>query len=107
MARKSYGDGQKTVLVVKGGLGTRKSVLAINLLVNLTKENMVYSYVTKNAAPRNVYATKLSGNLRKTRISNLFKGSGSFVESAENEFDALIVDGAHRLNAKPGMFQNF
>lgn len=106
MARKSYRDGQKRVLVVKGGPGTGKSVLAINLLVNLTKENMVCSYVTKNAAPRNVYATKLSGDFKKTRINNLFKGSGSFVESSENEFDVLIVDEAHRLNAKSGMFQN-
>ena len=106
MARKSYRDGNKRVLIVKGGPGTGKSVLAINLLVKLTNENMVCSYVTKNAAPRNVYATKLSGDFRKTRINNLFKGSGSFVESADNEFDVLIVDEAHRLNAKSGMFQN-
>lgn len=106
MARKSYRDGNKRVLIVKGGPGTGKSVLAINLLVKLTNENMVCSYVTKNAAPRNVYATKLSGDFRKTRINNLFKGSGSFVESSENEFDVLIVDEAHRLNAKSGMFQN-
>jgi DUF2075 family protein/nucleoside-triphosphatase THEP1 len=106
MARKSYRDGNKRVLIVKGGPGTGKSVLAINLLVRLTNENMVCSYVTKNAAPRNVYATKLSGDFKKTRINNLFKGSGAFVESAENEFDVLIVDEAHRLNAKSGMFQN-
>lgn len=36
MARKSYRDGNKRVLVVKGGPGTGKSVLAINLLVRLT-----------------------------------------------------------------------
>ena len=106
MARKSYEDGHKRVLIVKGGPGTGKSVLAINILVKLTNENMVCSYVTKNAAPRSVYATKLSGDFKKTRINNLFKGSGSFVESAENEFDVLIVDEAHRLNAKSGMFQN-
>lgn len=106
MARKSYRDGNKRVLIVKGGPGTGKSVLAINLLVRLTNENMVCSYVTKNAAPRNVYATKLSGDFKKTRINNLFKGSGLFVESAENEFDVLIVDEAHRLNAKSGMYQN-
>ena len=106
MARKSYEDGHKRVLIVKGGPGTGKSVLAINILVKLTNENMVCSYVTKNAAPRSVYATKLSGDFKKTRINNLFKGSGSFVESEENEFDVLIVDEAHRLNAKSGMFQN-
>ena len=106
MARNSYRDGKKRVLIVRGGPGTGKSVLAVNLLVKLTNENMVCSYVTKNAAPRNVYATKLSGDFRKTRINNLFKGSGAFVESATNEFDVLIVDEAHRLNAKSGMFQN-
>lgn len=106
MARKSYEDGHKRVLIVKGGPGTGKSVLAINILVKLTNENMVCSYVTKNAAPRSVYAAKLSGDFKKTRINNLFKGSGSFVESAENEFDVLIVDEAHRLNAKSGRFQN-
>ena len=105
-ARKSYRDGNKRVLIVKGGPGTGKSVLAINLLVKLTTENMVCSYVTKNSAPRKVYETKLSGNLRKNRISNLFKGSGSFIESYNNEFDVLIVDEAHRLNARSGMFQN-
>ncbi len=106
MARNSYRDGKKRVLIVKGGPGTGKSVLAVNLLVKLTNENMVCSYVTKNAAPRNVYATKLSGDFRKTRINNLFMGSGAFVESATNEFDVLIVDEAHRLNAKSGVFQN-
>lgn len=106
MARKSYRDGNKRVLIVKGGPGTGKSVLAINLLVKLTTENMVCSYVTKNSAPRKVYETKLSGNLRKNRISNLFKGSGSFIESYNNEFDVLIVDESHRLNARSGMFQN-
>lgn len=106
LARKSYIDGNKRVLIVKGGPGTGKSVLAVNLLVKLTNENMVCSYVTKNAAPRNVYATKLSGDFRKTRINNLFKGSGSFVDSTENEYDVLIADEAHRLNAKSGMFQN-
>ena len=102
MARKLYQDGHKRVLIVKGGPGTGKSVLAVNLLVKLTN----CSYVTKNVAPRNVYAIKLSGDFRKTRINNLFKGSGSFIESAENEFDVLLVDEAHRLNAKSGMFQN-
>ena len=106
MARKSYHDGKKRVLIVKGGPGTGKSVLAVNLLVRLTSENMVCSYVTKNAAPRNVYAAKLSGSLRKNRINNLFMGSGSFTEFSSNEFDALLVDEAHRLNAKSGMFQN-
>lgn len=106
MAKKSYEDGKKRVLIVQGGPGTGKSVVAINLLVNLTKENMLCQYVTKNSAPREVYAAKLSGEMKKNRINNLFKGSGAFVDEVANQFDALIVDEAHRLNKKSGMFQN-
>ena len=106
MARKSYEDGEKRVLIVKGGPGTGKSVLAVNLLVELTKEGMLCSYVTKNRAPRNVYAAKLSHEYKKTIINNLFKGSGSFIDSNPNEYDVLVVDEAHRLNEKSGIFQN-
>ncbi len=106
MARKSYKDNQKRCLIVKGGPGTGKTVLAINLLAKLTNEEMVCQYCTKNAAPRNVFETKLTGTFQKTRIHNMFKGSGSYVESANNEMDVILVDEAHRLNEKSGMFRN-
>lgn len=96
----------KQIMIVEGGPGTGKSVLAINLLVELTKRNLVTQYVTKNAAPRNIYANKLKGMYRKTHIDNLFKGSGSYVNAEKNEFDVLVVDEAHRLNEKSGMFQH-
>jgi len=96
----------KNVLIVEGGPGTGKSVVAINLLVNLTKLGLFSQYVTKNSAPREVYKTKLTGTFKQTEISNFFTGSGSFVNAEQNIFDALIVDEAHRLNAKSGMFKN-
>lgn len=105
MARVSK-SGKKQVLIVEGGPGTGKSVVAINLLANLTKEGMVAKYISKNAAPRAVYVTKLKGRIRNSSINNLFGGSGSFVECEKNIFDALIVDEAHRLNLKSGLFQN-
>lgn len=51
MARKSYRDGNKRVLIVKGGPGTGKSVLAINLLVKLTnpKYNFAMSWNLGNS----------------------------------------------------------
>lgn len=106
MANDAVRTNQKQVLVIQGGPGTGKSVLAINLLVELTKQSMVCQYVTKNAAPRNIYVKKLTRDYKKTHINNLFKGSGSYVNATKNEFDALIVDEAHRLNEKSGMFQN-
>ncbi|MGZ0710061.1 DNA/RNA helicase domain-containing protein [Coraliomargarita sp. W4R53] len=97
---------KKNVLIVNGGPGTGKTVVAINLLVELTKRELVAQYVTKNSAPREVYQSKLSGTFTKTRISNLFKGSGAYTETPANTFQALIVDEAHRLNEKSGMFSN-
>lgn len=105
MARDSV-TGKKQVLIVKGGPGTGKSVVAINLLTQLTKEGLVAQYVSKNAAPRDVYTVKLSGSFRKGFINNLFVGSGSFIDTQENIFDALIVDEAHRLNMKSGLYSN-
>ena len=69
--------------------------------------DMVTLYVTKNSAPRNVFFEKLKGgDFSKTYIKNLFKSSGSFTQTEENQFDVLIVDEAHRLNEKSGFFGN-
>ena len=97
---------KKNVMIVRGGPGTGKSVLAINLLVELNNRNMTCFYVTKNAAPRNVFSAKLRGNYTQTYINHLFQGSGNFIDEDSNKLDVLIVDEAHRLNAKSGMFQN-
>lgn len=105
LAKKST-ELNKNVLIVEWWPGTWKSVVAINLLVNLTKNWLLAQYVTKNSAPRAVYESKLTWTLKKTEFSNLFKWSWSYVWSKSNEFDALIVDEAHRLNEKSWMFSN-
>ncbi|WPK10293.1 DUF2075 domain-containing protein [Lysinibacillus louembei] len=105
-AQMSIANDTKGVFIVKGGPGTGKSVLAINLLVQLIQDDYFAMYVTKNSAPRNVYATKLKGTMKKKSIDNLFKGSGSFHSMDQNELDILIVDEAHRLNEKSGLFSN-
>jgi DUF2075 family protein len=95
--------GKKQVFIVNGGPGTGKSVVAINLLVDFINVGLVAQYVTRNSAPREVYAAKLTGTMKKSVFSSLFKNSGSYVDVTENSFDALIVDEAHRLNYKSGM----
>ncbi len=98
---------KKRVYIVHGGPGTGKTVLAINMLVAILNMDQNVMYVTKNSAPREVYRKKLTdGKYRKAYIDNLFKGSGSFTEAISDDFDCLIVDEAHRLNEKSGMFQN-
>ncbi|MBI2654360.1 DUF2075 domain-containing protein [Candidatus Woesearchaeota archaeon] len=106
MALKSFKDRKKRVLIVEGGPGTGKSILAVNLLVKLTNENMVVHYVSKNSAPRHVYSSKLKGTITKSHIDNLFKSSGAFHDCDKNVFDILVVDEAHRLNKKSGLFKN-
>ena len=108
---KSYGKKTKHTIIVKGGPGTGKTVIARNLLSDLIcdkkKEGLNVCYVSKNAAPRNVYAKRLiQDNFRMSYISNLFKGSGSFVDAKENEFDCILADEAHRLNARSGLYGN-
>jgi DUF2075 family protein len=98
--------GKKSVLIVEGGPGTGKSVVAINLLVELTKRELVAQYVTRNSAPRLVYEVKLTSSFKKSHISNMFSGSGSYHSVESNIYDCLIVDEAHRLNEKSGMFSH-
>ena len=56
---------KKQVLIVEGGPGTGKSVVAINLLVELTKLGLVAKYISKNAAPRAVYSVKTKWILKR------------------------------------------
>ena len=98
--------GQKRVLVINGGPGTGKSVISINALARLTGQRLNARYVTPNAAPRAVFEAKLNKIFAKADIRSLFSGSGSFTETSSESFDTLIVDEAHRLKMKSGMFKN-
>ncbi|WP_175192165.1 DNA/RNA helicase domain-containing protein [Achromobacter deleyi] len=97
---------QKQVIIVRGGPGTGKSVLAINLLAALIGQQRNARYVTKNRAPREVFQAKLTGTFTKTRLGNLFSGSGSFTDDTPDSHDVLLVDEAHRLNEKSGLYRN-
>ena len=98
-------DFQKRTIIVQGGPGTGKSVIAINLLAELTLRDQLVQYVSKNSAPRNVYKRKLKGSFKMSSIDNLFKGSGSYTETGNNMIHTLLVDEAHRLNEKSGLFK--
>lgn len=96
----------KQTFIVKGGPGTGKSVVAINLIVEATNREMLTQFVSKNAAPREVFKARLTGTMRKTNIDNLFRGSGGYTDTENNYFDMLVVDEAHRLNEKSGLYGN-
>lgn len=106
LSMKCQKDCQKRTIIVEGGPGTGKTVVAINLLAELTKQNQFAQYVSKNAAPRTVYGYKLKGTMKKSSVDNLFKGSGCYTEAPINSVETILADEAHRLNEKSGMFQN-
>ncbi len=96
---------EKSVVIVSGGPGTGKSVVAIQLLCDLIAKGYSANYVTKNAAPRNVYFEKLRQDQYKLGyIKSLFKSSDSFWNAPANMLNCVIVDEAHRLKKKSSIF---
>lgn len=92
-------DMQKRTIIIQGGPGTGKSVLAINLLKEFTSKALNASYVTKNSAPREAYLKLLSkSDLKKqVNIKQLFRSPFGLCKASSNFYDCLIVDEAHRL----------
>lgn len=95
----------KKVILVKGGSGTGKSVVAVNALVTLLKEDLNVRFVAPNASFRETLLSTLVNDkyATKKRLRSLFSGSGSFFDSKEDFFDVIICDEAHRLKG-PGAY---
>ena len=106
LSTKCQKDNKKRTIIVEGGPGTGKTVVAINLLAELTKRERFAQYVSKNSAPRIVYGYKLKGSMKRNSVDNLFKGSGCYTDAPLNSIGTILADEAHRLNEKSGMFQN-
>jgi len=90
----------KSVVIIKGGPGTGKSVVSLNLLNSLLGDELNAVFVAPNASFRETLVKKLAGTMPRMRLKNLFMGSSNFVESNPNEFDVLIIDEAHRLKQR-------
>ena len=103
--RQANASKKPRVVIIEGGPGTGKSVVAVNLLAAL-REGLTVKYISKNAAPRAVYSDKLIQTPKNAHLVNLFGGSGSFTETETDAFDVLVVDEAHRLTEKSGFYGN-
>ena len=92
-------DHKKRTVVIQGGPGTGKSVLAVNLLLHYLLCNCNAAYVTKNSAPRQAFLSILSHNKAAgiADIRPLFRSPFGLSTVPKNAYDCLIVDEAHRL----------
>lgn len=108
LVENSIKSDEKHTIIVQGGPGTGKSVIAINLLAKILNNGFSCAYVTKTSAPRYTFQNSLIKGVHSlSYLKGLFKSSGAFVDVPSNTFSCLIVDEAHRLNAKSGMFSNY
>jgi hypothetical protein len=92
-------DRKKRTIIVQGGPGTGKSVLAVNLLMHFITCACNAAYVTKNSAPREAFLSILTGNsaMKRAEIKQLFRSPFGMSQVPANSYDCLIVDEAHRL----------
>jgi len=97
--RLSKDAGVKRTVIVKGGPGTGKSVVSLNVFGQLVQFCRNVRFVAPNAAFREVILEKLVLNADgdKRRIRNLFSGSSQYYNVKTDVFDVLVVDEAHRL----------
>lgn len=107
LVQNSIRDNKKHTIIVQGGPGTGKSVIAINLLAKMINNGFSAVYVTKNGAPRYTFSQSLiKGKHKISYLKGLFKSSGSFYDVLPDTFDCILTDEAHRLNLKSGMYGN-
>lgn len=99
--------GRKSIIIVKGGPGTGKSVIALEVMGELMRQGKVVYHATGSSAFTNTLR-KIVGR----RAKNLFHFFFSFTQHKDNEIDVLICDEAHRIRAHsndygvPGKFKS-
>jgi uncharacterized protein len=91
-AREGLKHDSKQVILVKGGPGTGKSVIALHLVGRLAKEGFNAQHATGSKA--------FTENMRRIvgpRARAQFAYFNQFGQFPRNEIDVLILDEAHRL----------
>ncbi|HEX4825832.1 MAG TPA: DUF2075 domain-containing protein [Candidatus Polarisedimenticolaceae bacterium] len=91
-ARAGFDARKKEVIIIRGGPGTGKSVIAMNLLGDLSAAGLNAHYATGSKA--------FTETLRKvigSRGSEQFKYFNSYANADVNAIDVLICDEAHRV----------
>src|SRR5690348_15688168 len=89
-AKHGYKDKRKATIVVRGGPGTGKSVIALNLLSTLSRIGLNAHYVTGSKAFTNTIR-RIVGN----RASQQIKYFNSYTAAGFNDVDVMICDEAH------------
>ncbi|MDP2926650.1 MAG: DUF2075 domain-containing protein [bacterium] len=83
---------QKSVVIISGGPGTGKSVIALEIMGELLRQGKKVVHATGSSAFTNTLRSIVG-----VRARNLFKFFNSFITIEPDSFDVLICDEAHRI----------
>jgi len=101
---KLDGTDGRFVVLVKGGPGTGKSVVGLNLLSKILKEDKECVYIAANAAFKNGMASKIDKDRAKALFKHPYFYNKELIQSSK-VFQTAIVDEAHRLSLTPPPMQ--
>ncbi|WP_234986669.1 DUF2075 domain-containing protein [Demequina sp. NBRC 110055] len=88
----------KEVLIVTGGPGSGKSVIALSLLGELARQGRTALHATGSRSFTQTMR-QVAGH-RSPATKELFKYFNSFMEAERNGLDVLVLDEAHRIREK-------
>ncbi|MCY0927572.1 DUF2075 domain-containing protein [Streptomyces sp. H27-H1] len=93
--RRAQRSDHKEVVVVAGGPGSGKSVIALSLLGELYRRGVAALHATGSQSFTKTMRKVVGA--RKREVQDLFKYFNSFMAAERNALDVLICDEAHRL----------
>lgn len=92
---------ERTTVIVNGGPGTGKSVVAVNALSTLLREGNNARFVAPNSAFRGAVEGGLGrGRTDRGRLKAVISGSSGYWDAEAEAFDTIIIDEAHRLKRR-------
>ncbi len=92
---QSYRSNAKEVIVVSGGPGSGKSVIALALLGELARRGRTALHATGSSAF--TQTLRRVAGARAPRVQRMFKYFNQFIDAEPNGLDVLICDEAHRI----------
>ena len=85
----------KRAIVVSGGPGSGKSVIALSLMGELSRQGRTVVHATGSRSF--TQTLRRVAGARAPRVQKLFKYFNSFMTAEANDLDCLILDEAHRI----------
>lgn len=99
LASQSRKSNKKYVLIINGGPGTGKTVVAIKTLIKLIKNNFRAYYIAKNYNLRKAFQYKLADNEQTNHANQIHLEAllRSPMDKDLTSMDVALVDEGHRL----------